>query len=229
MQQYKAKMIEKKHLTMNVLEVTAELMVPDTILFLAGQFMQLQIGGELKAYSILDIPDHNKSLKFCVSLIAAGKASEFFKTAKVGDEIDMRGPVGNFTAEDFSKNYFFVATGVGVAPFASMIPDMLGRGYNGKCRLLFGLRHEEDVFYFDRFTHLQSLYPNFTFTPTLSQPKSHWPGEVGRVTTYIDVAYEYYKDYLFYVCGWQEMVRDTKDLLLKRGHDPLKIKVEIFV
>ncbi len=229
MEQYKARLTEKKFLTMNVLEITVLLLSPDHLEFKAGQFMQFKIGGDLKAYSIISVPDHNLALKFCISLIDGGKASDFFKVAKVGQELEVRGPAGNFTVEDLSKNYFFVATGVGVAPFASIIPDMLSRGYANNCRLLFGLRSEDNVFYYDRLTHTQTLYQNFKFTPLLSQPKSHWPGETGRVTTYIDVAYEYYKDYVFYICGWQEMVKDVKDLLIKRGHKPENIKVEIFV
>lgn len=229
MQHYKARIIEKKHLTMNVMEVSVVLIVPERVEFKAGQFMQLQFGSELKAYSIISPPEQPSLLKFCVMVIDGGQASEFFKAAKVGDELDMRGPAGNFMVEDLSKNYFFVATGVGVAPFASIIPDLLGRPFLGKCRLLFGLRAEEDVFYFDRFMHLQNVYRNFQFTPVLSQPQSHWPGEVGRVTTYIDVAYDYYKDYIFYVSGRRQMVDDIKALLLKRGQLPENIKVEIFV
>jgi ferredoxin-NADP reductase len=228
-QQYKARIIEKKYLTQYVLEIAVVLVVPELVEFLAGQFMQFQIGDELKSYSIVSSPNENTVLTFCVGLVEGGKATEFFKAAKIGKEINLRGPAGNFTMDDFSKNYFFVATGVGVAPYASIITDMLVRGYSNKCRLLFGLRFEEDVFYFDRFTHLQNQYPNFTFTPILSRPVSHWPGETGHVTTYIDVAYEYYKDYIFYISGRQQMVDDVKALLLKRGHDPKNLKVEIFI
>jgi len=229
MQEYRGKIIEKKFLTMNVLELTVLLVFPANIKFAAGQFMQFKIGDALKAYSIVSVPDHNLALKFCVSIVEKGLASEFFKRAKVGDEVDMRGPAGNFMVEDFTKNYFFVATGVGVAPFASIIPDLLGRGFTQKAVLLFGLRHEEDIFYYERFTHLQSLYENFKFVPLLSRPKSHWPGETGRVTTYIEVAYEYYQNYLFYISGWMDMAKDVKDLLLKKGRKPEDIKVEIFV
>lgn len=229
MQTYQTKIKEVKLLTMHTCELVVELVDPPEINFMAGQYMQFKIGEILRSFSIIDIPDRNRTLKFCIGLYEHGVASDFLRKAKVGSDLEMQGPMGNFTVEDFGKNYFFVATGVGVAPFVSIIPDMLGRGYDKKLHLLFGVRHEEDVFFFDRFSHLHNLYPNFTFTPIVSRPKYHWPGEHGRVTTYIDIAYEYYRDYIFYISGAEAMVKDMRELLLKKGHSLDNIKLEIFI
>jgi CDP-4-dehydro-6-deoxyglucose reductase len=146
----------------------------------------------------------------------------------VGSDVTMRGPAGMFTVQDFNRPAFFVATGVGIAPFASMIPDMLVRGYTEPIRLLFGLRSEENVFFYDRFNRLASQYENFKFVPILSRPQSHWPGETGRVTTYLEVSYQYFKNYVFYLCGDKDVVADTRQVLLKQGHEPRGIRVEVF-
>lgn len=230
MQEYTAKISHKKHLTEHVIELFIELVSPSDIQFKPGQFMQFKIGTVMRSYSITSIPtETNTTLGFCIELVENGVGSLMFQKANVGDEVVVRGPSGIFTFSQFDRNVSFVATGVGVAPFTSIIPSILSAGYTGNVHLLFGVRHEEDVFYFDKFTHLQSLYPNFKFTPMLSQPRSHWPGEVGRVTTYLDVAYEYYKDNMFYICGGMEMIKDTRALLIKKGHNPKDIKLEIFV
>ncbi len=228
MQEYAGTINELRFLTQNILEVEILLTSPGDIVFKAGQFMNFVFPGGVRSYSLVSVPDHNSNIKFCVELLEHGVGSDFFRRAHVGDAVTMRGPQGIFTIDDTSKNLFFVAVGVGIAPFASMIPDVLGKGFVGAAHLLFCVRHEEDVFYFDRFNHLQHIYPNFKFTPILSQPKSHWPGEVGRVTSYLDVAYEYYRDNLFYVCGGSEMVRETKDLLVKKGHASPEVRLEIF-
>jgi NAD(P)H-flavin reductase len=228
MADFRTQIKEIKYLTLNTIELTVGLAFPTDVRFLAGQIMELKFGSVFRAYSIINVPDQNQSLKFCIGLLEKGVASDFFRIVKVGHEIDMRGPSGNFIVNDFSKNYFFIATGVGVAPFVSIVPDMMLRGFEEKVHLLFGVREEEDVFYFDRFTHLQNMYANFKFTPVLSRPKSHWPGETGRVTTYLDVAYEYYKSYVFYISGGIEMVKDVRALLEKKDHDLDKVKLEIF-
>lgn len=229
MQEVLGRVKEKKHLTLNVIELTVDLVMPSQVPFKAGQFMQFKIGDVLKSYSVAVVPDHAEYFKFCIELLPSGVASDYFRRLHAGDDIVMQGPHGMFTFEQFNRNAFFVATGVGVAPFVSLVPDMLTRGYNAEVTLLFGVRSEEDVFYFDRFNHLSVLYPNFKFYPILSQPKMHWPGEVGRVTTQLDVMYDRHKDCLFYLCGGKEMVGECRDILLKRGHKLEDVKLEVFV
>lgn len=229
--EYLSKVREKKFLTQHVTELTVDLALPDRIRFEAGQFMEFVIGGELKAYSITSIPvdQGNKTLSFCVQMLPDGVGSNFVRSLEVGNDVRMRGPFGSFTFKDFGRNAFFVATGVGIAPFVSIIPDALSHGFGKDIRLLFGVRHEDGVFYFDKFNHLAHTYGNFSFTPIISQPQSHWPGEVGRVTTYLDVAYEQFSDCLFYVCGDKEPVQDIRDLLLRKGHPLADIRMEVFV
>jgi CDP-4-dehydro-6-deoxyglucose reductase len=117
---------------------------------------------------------------------------------------------------------------VGIAPFVSVITDILARGYLGQVMLLFGLRNEENVFYYDKFNVLAKMHPNFKFLPMLSKPQSHWPGETGRVTTYLEVHYPDYKERKFYICGSKEMVTDTRAVLVKAGHDARDVQLEIF-
>lgn len=217
-------------MTLDVLELTVRLLAPEDILFQAGQYVQFKIGDAFRSYSIAVPPTgvNNQILVFCIKLEPDGVGSNFVRGLKPGDEVVMRGPLGNFVVQNFEKPIFFVATGVGVAPYASIIPDMLMRGFKQPVRLLFGLRSEENVFYYDRFNRMAAHYENFNFIPILSRPQSHWPGETGRVTTYVAVSYPRLKDYTFYVCGSQEMVMDMRTLLLKEGHDIKRIKLEIF-
>jgi ferredoxin-NADP reductase len=229
MQDYVAKVTEIKYLTEKVLELKTALIAPDEICFEPGQFMQFKISKDVRPYSIISSPEDKKSLTFCVELLPEGVGSQYMRGLKVGDEISMRGPLGIFTVKHLDRDICFVATGVGVAPFVSMIPEMLARGFSRNVTLLFGLRQEEDIFYFDRFSRLCSLHQNFKFIPILSQPKSHWPAEVGRVTTYLHAHYQNYQNRIFYLCGGQEMVTEARSILLKSGHNPMEIKLEIFV
>ncbi len=228
MREFETIIREIRYLTQDVIELTVDLTSPGQIIFEAGQFMDFRFGKDVRSYSIVSVPDNNTSLQFCIEMLPNGVGSNFFRAAKIGDKLLINGPMGIFTVTDHTRDIFFVATGVGVAPFASMIPDMLGKGFTARAQLLFGIRHEENVFFFDRFRHLQAIYPNFKFVPLLSQPKSHWPGELGRGSTYLDVAYEYHKNSVFYVCGGMEMIKDVRALLLKKGHNSKDIKLEIF-
>ena len=228
MQDYQAKISEKKYLTLNTLEITVELISPDEILFKAGQYMEFVLPGAVKSYAILSVPDHNRSLKFCIHVDTKEKESELIRNFQVGDLLSLKGPLGNFEIFDFSRDIFFIAAGTAIAPFVSIIPDILSRGYDKHAKLLFGVKSEEDVFYFDKFTHLTNLYQNFSFVPLLSQPKSHWPGGIGTITTHVDVHYDLFADNIFYISGSSEMVKSIVTILEKKGHNPADIKEMIF-
>lgn len=229
MQEYLTQVTAVKHLTLDVIELQVQLVLPSELSFQAGQFMEFKIGDQYRCYSFANppIPD-NPRLTFCIKLEPQGLGSDYIRQLKVGSEVTMRGPNGFFIVDDFNQPVFLVASGVGVAPFVSIISDLLVRGFKPKVHLLFGVRSEENVFYYERFNKLAKQYDNFRFVPVLSRPQSHWPGETGYVTTYLEVGYVNYKDYLFYLCGSKAMVSDARAVLLKVGQEAKKIKTEIF-
>ncbi len=226
---YRTKVLSKKSIAPNVVELAVELVEPGKIVFTAGQFMQFEIGTQLRSYSIVSAPGDRKDLSFCIELVKEGLGSEFVRNLKEGDLISMKGPFGVFTLKDFQKSAAFVATGVGVAPFKPMIEEALKYGYKKPVLLLFGIRTQDDAIYFEDFHKLSSEYKNFEFIPILSKPNGkEWNGETGRVTLFLETNYEKYKDRLFYLCGGMQMIKDARGVLLEKGHSPLNIKLEIF-
>src|SRR5262249_31931442 len=128
MQRYQTELVSKNELTPRVVELRVRLVEPETIKIIAGQFMQFQIDQFVRAYSIINAPGTSaRELDFCVELINGGVGSEFVRRLKPGDRVDMRGPLGTFRVEPTPAAYF-VATGVGIAPFHAMIPAALAAG-----------------------------------------------------------------------------------------------------
>lgn len=231
MEKILTQVVSLKYLTQKIVELHVRLEAPNIVRFKAGQFMQFHIHGVYRSYSIVSAPTGlDETLVFCIELIPGGVGSEFVKNLKPGDEVVMHGPLGvlGVKEKEMERDLFFVATGVGIAPFVSILTDLFTRGYGGEANLLFGLRNEENVFYYDKFNTLAKNHPRFKFLPILSRPESHWPGEVGRVTTYLEVHYEQFRDRLFYLCGSKEMVTDTRAVLIAQGHDAKAIHLEIF-
>lgn len=226
-----AEVVYLKYLTQDVVELETKLIAPDIVHFKAGQFLQFNIHGVFRSYSIVNPPEgETGTLLFLIKIIPGGVGSEYVKALKPGDVITMRGPMGVMGVKEnhWDRPLFFVATGVGVAPFNSIIHDLLNRGFDQQITLVFGVRSEEDTFYYDSFRSLAHFYKNFHFIPILSRPQSHWPGEVGRVTTYLDIHYEQHVESVFYLCGSKEMVMDSHKILIGRGHKGADIHLEIF-
>lgn len=85
-----------------------------------------------------------------ISTRLAGDDSSSFKKAlqqlKPGDEIEADGPEGDFTVTDFSRNYIFVAGGIGITPFRSILVEASALGQPIKATLLYANRDHEIPF-----------------------------------------------------------------------------------
>lgn len=228
MQEYRTRVARKTRLTGQTVELELELVEPEEMAFVPGQFVQFKVGELWRSYSITSLPERGRTLSFCIGLIPGGAGSDFVERLAAGDEVAVRGPGGVFVLSDFSRPACFVATGVGVAPFLSIIPDALARGFSQPLTLVFGVRSQVEAFYFDRLAEIGRRYPNFQFVPTLSQPEGQWPGAVGRVTAYLEANFSSLEGRVFFICGGMAMVKDTRQLLLNLGCGPKDIKLELF-
>ncbi|HEX5797681.1 MAG TPA: FAD-dependent oxidoreductase [Candidatus Saccharimonadales bacterium] len=62
------------------------------------------------------------------------------------DEIEADGPEGDFTVEDPERNYIFIAGGIGITPFRSILYDAYNKGIKLKVKLLYATRNEDIPF-----------------------------------------------------------------------------------
>ncbi len=232
MNAYKAKVLAKNQLTEKIYQL--DLALPQPFSFKAGQCVGFRVSESYKRlYSIASLPADPKNLSFCIDVSPMGQASKFILGLASGSEFEIEGPYGAFVAGLDSQDLLFVATGAGVAPFKGIISDLLQKGFSKKITLLFGVRHQADLFYQDYFEALAQAHSNFEFLPTLSQPiaqpKGDWQGIKGRVTEYLEKNIQQYIGRTAYVCGSIGMVKDVRAFLLAKGFNQKQIKIEIFV
>ncbi len=216
-------LVEKRFLTDDVLFLS--LKVPDTFTFRAGQFVTIKMSnqGEMKprSYSILNPPSKKGHVDLCAKIIPDGFASDVFLRCRKGDVFVMKGPLGNFAFDEKGKEHWFICTGTGITPFYSMMYEYLDRYPEKQFVLLFGVRSERDLFFYEEFLQLAKTRKNFRFIPTLSQEK--WPGKMGRVQKHLPVELS---GKTFYICGLKELVLETKELLLQNGVPAENIRSE---
>lgn len=200
--------------------------------FLAGQYFSFKIADKVnRSYSIASAPK-NKRLEFLVEIIPGGVGSMFIDKLVPGDEFDALGPLGffNLTNTDAESNedlLIFAGTGTGVAPMRSMIIHLL-KEENSKrpIKLYFGMRYEDQTYYFDEFEALAKKHPNFDFNPVISRPVI-WDGLTGHVQDYImkDSVDEKAK---VYVCGSNNSVQGISTDLMNHGYKKEQIFFEKF-
>lgn len=224
-EKYKIKLLKKQDLTNDVYSATFS--KPKGFDFIAGQYIQFLIPKENKivpkSFSIASTPDEEK-LEFCIKKYPEGVASEYIYDFTHEDEIKIRGPLGRFNLQESPNPHNFIATGVGIAPTMSMIKQQLKQDKNADVNLLFGLRHEEDIFWTNRLNSMKNNYRNFSYQITLSQPKTKWRQLTGRVTKHLN---KLKNQANFYICGNRDMVKDVRKQL-KQTTKKGKVNFEIF-
>ena len=107
-----------------------------------------------------------------------------------------------------------------------MAPDYLRHPHARQLTLLFGIRHENSIYYRDDFDALARARSNFHFWPTLSRPQPSWGGRAGHVQTHLLEAIGERRDLDVYICGLKAMVDDVRGILKAMGFDRKQIIFE---
>jgi CDP-4-dehydro-6-deoxyglucose reductase len=210
----------------------------DAIDFKAGQFVTMDLPIHEKrlkrwrSYSIANAPDGTNVLEFCIVLLEGGAATEYlFNEAKVGTPIRFKGPSGGFVLpEKIETDLVMICTGTGVAPFRSMIHDLINQGKKIKnIHLIFGTRYEEGILYREELEKLAAEHSSIQYSIALSREED-WAGHRGYVHPIYMEAYKApRKDLDFYICGWSNMIDEAvENLILKLGYDKSQVHYELY-
>lgn len=218
---------------------------PEGFTFQPGQFVLFSvplvenpIDLQPRAFSIASSPDEQELL-FVAKMKEGGRASRWVAEILQKDTaVQMQGPMGLFLLDrETTKDYLFICTSTGIAPFRSMIIDVL-RHENGRCActpecgvpvrrrvmvgkkaridLVFGARAEEDLFWMKELKELTKRYENFFLHLALSNPSEKWRGHRGRVQTLVPQIVKDFSEKCVYVCGSPDMTKEVKGLCLEQ-------------
>jgi ferredoxin-NADP reductase len=193
------------------------LSVPDDFIFEPGQFVSLTVscdGKDVKRpYSIASSPKKG-IIELCIKKVEGGPCSTRLHKIKVGEKVKILGPAGHFTLnEKKDKDIVFISTGTGIAPFRSMIHDILKSGHKKNVKLLTGYRYEDESLYKEELSELEKKHQNFSHHASITRPSENYQGQKGRVQELIKT---HIKDtnQTFLLCGLNAMIQDVKSLLL---------------
>ena len=177
-----------------------ELEKPSGFSFLPGQSIRILSGGLERDYSVASGPREDRIL-LCIRRVAGGAVSPVLAAAEPGARLTFSGPHGFFVYQSGGRQAVFVATGTGVAPFASMVRAGV-RGF----LLLHGVRTAAELHY-DALLRGAAL----RYVPCLSgvrEDQCPAGAFAGRVTGYLSRRLPA-GQYDFYLCGRREMIRDA--------------------
>ncbi len=139
-----------------------------------------------RAYSIASSSTQDY-VEFYITLVHSGSLTPRIFALNIGDKIWMgKKAVGMFTIDEIDpeQNVVLIATGTGVAPYMSMLrSNALTR--KGKVMVIHGASNSWDLGYSSELSLLETMFPNFSYYPTVTMPEKEpvgWRGD----TRFID-------------------------------------------
>lgn len=233
MQWYNAEVIDIIQETYNIRRFYLRFNEVELYNFEAGQHLLIEFPipskKNYRQYSIANAPNNTNIVELLIILDPDGLATNYlFKEIKIGSFLKTSEPRGNFLLNtDFLPELCFISTGTGLAPLRSMYLDILNRNLNfEKMHIIFGTRYMRDLIYLDEFDELV-INPKIAFYPILSKETSpDWMGRTGYVHSIYKNLFEKPQNIEYYICGWREMVSQTRNNLLEMGIDRKLIHFE---
>lgn len=160
--------------TNKVGEITELYLEPQNkpLLYKPGQFVFMSfmnnkdIGGEFHPFSISSNP-HEYSIR--ISAKSLGDYTNQLTKTNIGDLVKLIGPYGYFTSERTkgASKQIWIAGGIGVTPFLSMLASEKDEPSNGKIHFFYSTKTEEEAVYKDEILkgseELSDLHINFNY------------------------------------------------------------------
>ncbi|MBN1393185.1 MAG: 2Fe-2S iron-sulfur cluster binding domain-containing protein [Sedimentisphaerales bacterium] len=236
--EYVCKCTEIIDLTHDMKQFRLELVEPDKIDFIPGQYIQLltpvyeKSSEEVyRAYSISSDPADKNSIELIIRLVPGGICTTYcFQYLKVGDEVKINGPYGDFHLSDSQTPIVFIAGGSGMAPIKCMLHYMKNTGNKRNAVYYFGANKVKELFCLELMHKLESELADFRFVPTVTAPEEgeSWNGKVGLVTNAVKEDLKNTADCEAYLCGSPGMIDAVIKVLKEMGTSENKIFYDKF-
>lgn len=242
---YAARLLRRQVLSESAQCYHLEFEIPELrhFVFAAGQFISAVATDGLgkhqtRAYSIASASRENY-FDLCVNRVEGGFFSNFLCDMELGATVEFHGPHGLFVLRPPLVDTVMIATGTGVAPMRGFVEHLFpaeneDRSEGKHFWLMYGTRHETEIYYRRYFEKTAAEHENFHYLPTLSRPHAGWEGLRGYVQAHVEEALagpgrglpENGGGMQGYICGLNEMVAANREQLARLGWDPKRIHFE---
>lgn len=198
--------------------------------FLPGAPESGATSDQLHTFSFASSPHHTHAFMITTRM-RDSRFKNTLKTLQLGTPLRCVGPNGNMVLhEDSSKPAVFLAGGIGITPFRSMVEWASQERKPHAMHLFYSNRTTALTAFHDDFLAWGNSNPNFHYHPTLTDEKpTDWVYETG----YIDAAMltKHLGDLtkpIFYIAGPPPMVGAMRTMLLDAKVSRDNIKLESF-
>jgi ferredoxin-NADP reductase len=195
--------------------------------YLAGQHYVLRLTAPdgytaSRSYSVASAPDGSNEIELTVERLPEGEVSSFLHDeVVVGDELEVRGPIGGWFVWRGDTPALLLGGGSGVVPVMAMLRLAQLTGRSDLIHLIVSTRTPEDLYYAAELGRLQE-----TILYTRRTPPG-WPRPAGRLSA-ADLPTTIGAETTVFVCGSSGFSNAATDVLVQAGVGEERIRVERF-
>jgi len=232
---YITKLIRREMIAENTLALSFE--KPSGYEFLTGQYCFLNLPDKgfmdkrgLRRHLTIASSPLEKELLFATRITG----SAFKKTLKElspGEAITIEKPLGNFTLpEDTSTPLVFIAGGIGITPFRSMIRYASDARTKHSITLFYSNRKPEAAAFLEEMEHISVINDTLRIIPTMTDMETSarkWDGLTGRINpSMIKDNYREWDNAFYYIAGPPKMVDGIRDVIRGMHIGKERIRIE---
>ena len=212
---------------------------PDGFEFTAGQYIDVTVLnaadrdalGPMRSLSIASAP--GTATLEVVMRVRDTAFKRNLATMPIGTELHLEGPLddlGLVSGED--REMVFIAGGVGVAPFMSIIRDAAASERVLRGTLFYSNRRPEDAAYIDELWQVERQLRGFSFVPVMTQAHASrriWRGETSRLG--LDLLKRYLPSlsgHAYYLVGGPSLISELRRDLIVSGVPDSDIGLELY-
>ncbi len=184
-----------------------------------GQFVEASVFGAGEApFGLTTSPREPGVMTFTIR--ACGRVTDAFHKLAVGDEVGIKGPLGNSFLDKIDsrgKDVLVIGGGIGLPPLRSMIHYILDRRADYRdFTIIYGARTPELQMYKGELAQWAKR-PDLTLLQTVDVADPGWKGYVGVVTTLFNKLKLDIPNTVVYTCGPPIMIKFAIVELVKLG------------
>jgi ferredoxin-NADP reductase len=206
--------------------------------YLSGQHVDVRLTAEggystERSYSIA-AAEGLGCFELTVQRLPDGEVSPYLvEEMAIGDEIEVRGPIGGWFAwhPEAPDPVLLVGGGSGVVPLMAMIRERDRAGSRAPFRLVYSARSVDEVLYSDELADRSStndrLVVDQIYTRSAPEGYGRPPSRISQIDL-ADLSWAAGSAPRCYVCGPNGFVESVSQLLLGLGHAPAMIRTERF-
>lgn len=187
--------------------------------------------GNVRTFSIASAPFEDQLMFATRMRDTAFKRS--LKKMPLGTVVKMDSAMGSFTLhKNSAKPAVFLAGGIGVTPFSSIVRQADHDRTPHKLYLFYSNRRPEDAPFVEVLQNLEKTNPQFRFIATMTEmrrSKKTWNGETGRIDQ--EMLSKYLNELrgpIYYVAGPPALVSGMRKMLVASGVDEDDIRSDEF-